>query len=174
MKGSVKTLRLTRLALFTAAALVLYVIELQLPGPVPIPGVKLGLANIFTVAAVYHYSAGETGIMLAARIVLGTIFAGSFSSILFSASGGALCLCGMLFLKRLIPRKYLWLCSVFGALLHNIGQIAAAAFIMRSAAVLAYLPILAAAGCIAGLFTGLCAQLVMKRLPGFHADLMQI
>lgn len=160
--------KLAQLSLLTAAALIMYVIELQLPSPAPIPGVKLGLANIFTVVAVYYFSAGETGIMLAVRVILGAIFAGNLSSLLFSASGAALCLCGMLVLRKILPLKYIWLCSIFGAMLHNIGQIGMAVLIMRSAGVLAYLPFLLAAGCIAGLFTGLCAQFVVKRLHQIH------
>lgn len=164
-KGNIKNTRLALLALFTAAALILYIIELQLPGPTPVPGVKLGLANIFTVVAVYYFSAKEAGMMVAARIILGALFGGNFSALLFSASGAALCLCGMLLLKKICSVRYIWLCSIFGAMLHNIGQIGAAVFLLKSVSVLAYLPILLAAGCIAGLFTGLCAQFVLRRLP---------
>lgn len=166
--GGAVPVRLARLGMLTAAALILYVIELQLPSPVPIPGVKLGLANIFTVAAVYCFSAREACVMLTVRVVLGAIFAGNLSSLLFSASGAALCLAGMLVLSKILPLKYIWLCSIFGALLHNTGQMGMAVFIMKSAGVLAYLPILLATGCITGLFTGLCAQFMVKRLHQIH------
>jgi heptaprenyl diphosphate synthase len=139
-------------------------VELRLPSPVPIPGVKLGLANIITVVAVYRFRASEVSLLLAVRIILGAIFAGNLSALLFSACGAVLCLCGMLLLKKFLPKKYIPLCSVIGAMLHNVGQMAAAVWIMGSAGVLVYLPILIVTGGIAGLFTGLCAAAVERRL----------
>ncbi len=73
-----------------------------------------------------------------------------------------LCLVGMLGLKRILPESYIWVCSVLGAVLHNIGQIVVACLI-AGWGLLAYLPFLLAAGCAAGAFTGICAQLVIRR-----------
>ncbi|MBQ8961031.1 MAG: Gx transporter family protein [Ruminococcus sp.] len=159
-----KTKRLTELSLLTAAALIAFIIELRLPDLSAIPGVKLGLANIFTVYAVYRFSCKEVFLMMITRIFLGALFSSNFSAIIYSLAGGILCLGGMLLLKRVIPANYLWLCSIFGAILHNTGQIGAAAILTRTPAVLAYYPFLLVSGCIAGLFTGLCAQYVLKRL----------
>ncbi|MDE7252049.1 MAG: Gx transporter family protein [Acetatifactor sp.] len=160
--------RMTQLSLLTAAALILYVIELQLPSLVPIPGVKLGLANIITVVAVYRFRPYEAAILVAVRVILGAFFAGNLSALLFSGCGAALCLCGMLLLGRVISVKYIPLCSVLGAMLHNAGQIAAAVWVVQSTSVLVYLPILMVTGGIAGLFTGLCAQAVERRLPASY------
>ena len=63
-----------------------------------------------------------------------------------------------------VPEKQIWLCSVIGAMLHNIGQITAAIVIMRSFGVLAYLPLLLVTGSLAGAFTGLCTQLLLNRI----------
>ena len=68
--------KLTELALLTASALILYVVELQLPVLVPIPGAKLGLANIVTVYAVYRYRPGEVLLVVLVRIFLGSLFGG--------------------------------------------------------------------------------------------------
>ena len=160
--GGMDARRLTRLALLTAAALALFVVELQLPDLFPIPGAKLGLANIVTVYALYRCRAGEAAMVLAARILLGGLLGGRGIAILYSAAGGAACFAGMLLLKRLIPERHLWLASVFGAALHNLGQMAVAS-IIAGTAVLAYLPFLLLAGCAAGAFTGLCAQLVIQK-----------
>lgn len=157
--------KLTQLSLLTAAALILYVIELRLPSPVPIPGVKLGLANIITVVAVYRFRPHEVFLLVTARVILGALFAGNFSALLFSVCGAFLCLGGMLLVRRVLSERELPLCSVLGAMLHNIGQTAAAVWVMQSASVLAYLPILMVTGCVAGLFTGLCAAAVERRLP---------
>lgn len=81
---------------------------------------------------------------------------------LYSITDGLLCLAGMLFLKHVITEKYIWLCSVLGAVLHNIGQITIACLI-AGMGMLLYLPFLLVSGCIAGAFTGGCAQLVIRR-----------
>ncbi len=162
-----KTKRLTELSLLTAAALIAFIIEMRLPD-IRIPGVKLGLANIFTVYAVYRFSGKEVFLLLVTRIVLGSLFSSNFSAIIYSLAGGMLCLCGMLLLRKIISESYLWLCSIFGAILHNTGQIGAAVLVTGTPAVLAYYPYLLVSGCIAGLFTGLCAQFVVKRLLNFR------
>lgn len=159
-----KLRRLTELSLLTAVALIIFVIELQIPNISPIAGVKLGLANIITVFGVYKYRAGEIALVLLARILLGSIFSSNPSAILYSLAGGMLCLLGMLLLKRIIPENHLWICSVLGAALHNIGQIFAAFLIMGMPSVFMYLPFLLVGGCVAGALTGLCAQILVKRL----------
>ena len=155
---------LTKLALLTALALIIFVIELRIPDLTPVPGVKLGLANIITVYAVFRYKPGETAMIVTGRLLLGAMFSGNLSALLYSAAGAALCLAGMLGIRRLIPMQYVWLCSVVGAILHNIGQICAAMLLMQTTAVLAYLPVLLVSGCIAGTFTGLCAQFTVRRM----------
>ena len=126
------------------------------------PMTTMPLANIVTVYALYRCRAGEAAMVLASRILLGGLLGGRGIAIVYSAAGGAACFAGMLLLKRAIPERHLWLASVFGAALHNLGQMAVAIAIAGTAA-LAYLPFLLLAGCAAGAFTGLCAQLVLKK-----------
>jgi len=158
-----KTKRLAELSMLTAAALIIFIVELRFPDILPIPGVKLGLANIITVYAVYRFSGKEVFLMVLTRVILGAVFSTNLSALIYSLAGALLCLAGMLLLRKIIPVKYLWLCSIIGAMLHNTGQMAVAVLVMRSAAVMAYYPVLIAAGCIAGAFTGICAQFVLKR-----------
>ncbi len=158
-----KTGRLAELALLTALALIIFVVELRIPDPIPVPGVKLGLANVVTVYAVYHYRPGEVFAVVLARIILGAMFGGSMIALIYSLTGGMFCLAGMFLMKRVLSEKCIWLCSVFGAVFHNTGQIAAAVFITKTTLVLCYFPILIVAGCIAGAFTGVCAQIIIKR-----------
>ncbi|MBR0485304.1 MAG: Gx transporter family protein [Oscillospiraceae bacterium] len=157
-----KIRKLTELAMLTALALIIFVIELHFPD-IAIPGVKLGLANIITVYAVFVYKPSETAMLVACRVILGAIFTGNMSALLYSASGALLCLLGMLYLKRFLNLNYIWLCSILGGILHNTGQIASAMLVMQTTAVISYLPVLVLSGSIAGLFTGLCAQAVLKR-----------
>lgn len=156
--------RITQLALLTIIALIIFIIELRIPNLVPIPGVKLGLANIVTVYAMYHYTAKETMMIVLARILLGSIFGGNISAIFFSLGGALLCLAGMLLLRRVIDEKHIWICSILGAVLHNIGQIGVAVLMMKTTAVFFYLPFLLVSGCIAGAFTGACAQILIKKV----------
>lgn len=159
-----KIRRLTKLSLLTALALIIFIVELRFPDILPIPGVKLGLANIITVYSVYKYKAREAAMLVAARVLLGVFFSGNPAALIYSISGAVLCLAGMLLICRIIPIRWLWLCSVIGAILHNTGQIAAAIAVTRTAAVIAYYPILIVSGCIAGAFTGICAQLVISKI----------
>ncbi len=159
--------RLTELAVLTAVALIIFVIELQIPNPFPIPGIKLGLANIITVYAVYHYRAYEVAAMVTVRLLLGAVFSGNLAALLYSAAGAFLCLLGMLFLRRVIDERHLWMASVFGAVLHNTGQMLVALIVLRTPSLLLYYPFLLVSGCLAGAFTGLCAQLVNARLKGW-------
>lgn len=157
--------RLNVLALLTGLSLVLFVIELQVPPPLPIPGVKLGLANVVTVLVVCCFRPGEALLVLLARIFLAAMFAGQAAALLYSLSGGLCCLAGMVLVKRYLSVRRIWLWSVCGAVLHNAGQIAAATVILGTTSVLAYFPVLAAAGVLAGSLTGLCARLVLARYP---------
>lgn len=157
-----KAHKLARLALLTALALIIFIIELRID-IIPIPGAKLGLANIITVYAVYKYSAKETAMIVLARVLLGSIFGGNISAIMYSLAGAICCLTGMLIVKRIVPLKYIWLSSIIGAILHNTGQMIVAVMVMQSFAVLSIYPFLIITGCIAGAFTGLCAQFLISR-----------
>ena len=164
---SAKVRRLTELAVLTAVSLIIFIVELQIPNPFPIPGIKLGLANIITVYAVYHYKAHEVAAMVAVRLILGAVFTGNFTALLYSASGAFLCLVGMLILRRFIDEKHLWIASVFGAVLHNTGQMAAALLVTQTVQLFLYYPFLLVSGCLSGAFTGLCAQLITARIKGW-------
>ena len=158
------TRRITRDALLTALALIIFVIEAQIPPLAPIPGIKLGLANVITLYALFSIGPVDALAILLLRIFLGSVFAGSFSAILFSLSGGLLCYAVSLFLRRILTRKQIWVCGVIGAAAHNLGQLAAAIALYQTSSLLFYLPVLLLSGCITGLFTGLAAQLTLARL----------
>ena len=155
--------RLTLDALFTAAALTIFVIELQIPS-IGIPGVKLGLANIVTVAAAFLIGPWDAGAILLCRIMLGGLFSGQIMALWYSLAGGTLCWLVMLPLRRILTERQIWVMSVIGAVAHNIGQILVALAVTRTAAILYYLPVLMVSGILAGLFTGIAAQFALLRL----------
>lgn len=162
-----KTRRLVLLALLTAIALTIFMLEAQIPAPVPIPGVKLGLSNIVTVFTVFLLGSKEGVLVLAARIFLGAVFAGNFSTILYSAAGGGLAILVTVGLKRVLKENQLWVAGCAGAAAHSVGQMAVAVWVSGTPALLAYLPILIAISLITGLFTGLCAQFLLNRGKSF-------
>ena len=158
-----KAKRVALLGLLTAIALTIFLLEAQLPLVVPIPGVKLGLANIVTVFAVFALGAWEGAAVLACRVFLGAVFAGNFSSILYSAAGGLCAILATVGAKRVLKENQLWAAGCLGAVAHSVGQLLAAVAVTRTAAVLSLLPVLVIISIFTGLFTGLCAQFLVKR-----------
>ena len=84
-------------------------------------------------------------------------------ALVYSLAGSVLCLSGMVFCRRIVDERHLWLASVCGAILHNIGQLLVAILII-GIGVVVYLPFLLVAGCLAGAFADYCAQLMINRL----------
>ena len=158
-----KTRRLTLLALLTAIALTIFMVEAQIPALVPIPGIKLGLANIVTVFAVFALGPKDACLVLAARIFLGAVFAGNFSTIFYSAAGGALAIAVTIGLRRILTKKQLWVAGALGAVAHSIGQMAMAMLLTLTPGLLVYLPAMIAVSIVTGTFTGLCAQFLVNR-----------
>lgn len=157
------TKKLTLTAILTAFALIAFVIEGAIPPLTPIYGVKLGLANVFTLFALYALGTRYGMAVMLLRIVLGNIFAGQLVSFIYSLTGGLLSFLLMILLKRFFPTKQMWVLSVLCAVTHNIGQLLAAILMLQSMAIAYYLPVLILSGIIAGAFTGICAQLVLIR-----------
>ena len=166
------TKQLTLCALLTAMALALSYLENLFPLSlaIPVPGVKLGLANIVTVFALWALGPGQTLLILLARCFLGSLFAGNLNALIFSLLGGLCALGTMVFLSR---RRGLSLygVSVGGAAAHNCGQIAAAVLTLGSAAPLYYLPVLLAVSLLTGGLTGLASACLFQGLR--HTDLMK-
>ncbi len=158
-----KVKELTRMALLTAIALTIFMIEAQIPPVVPLPGVKLGLANIVTVYAVFVLGPGRAANILACRIFLGAVFAGNFSTIFYSAAGGACAILATIALRKVLTEKQIWVAGCLGAIAHSIGQIAMAAWISGTPSLVMYLPVMVAISVVTGLFTGLCAQFLVNR-----------
>ncbi len=158
-----KTRKLTQLAVLSAIALTIFMLEAQIPPVVPLPGVKLGLANIVTVFTVFVLGAKEGAMVLAVRIFLGAVFAGNFSTIFYSAAGGGCAILVTIGLRRVLKPNQLFVAGSLGAVAHSLGQMAAAVLLTGTPSVLVYLPVLIAISVVTGLFTGLCAQMLVNR-----------
>lgn len=151
--------------MFTALALIFSYVESLIPFHIGIPGVKLGLANLIVVVALYKMGTEEAYALSVARIVLsGFLFANLFS-IIYSLAGGMLSLTVMVFLK-----KKGWFSvygvSLAGGVMHNVGQLLIAMLIVETFSVSYYLPVLLVAGAITGLVIGILAEGMLKRLAG--------
>ena len=158
-----KTKKLTQMAMLTAIALTIFMVEAQIPALVPVPGVKLGLSNIVTVFAVFVMGPKEAALILFVRIFLGAVFAGNFSTIFYSAAGGALAIAVTIALRKVLTKQQLWVAGVLGAVAHSAGQMAMAIAITRTPGLIAYLPMMILCSIVTGLFTGLCAQFLVNR-----------
>ena len=153
------------IALVFVGAHVLGFVESMLPAVSGVPGIKLGLSNIITLVVLWKYSAKDAFFVLLVRILLATMFFGQAMSLLYSLSGGILCLFAMLLVKLLLHGNYLFLASMTGAVFHNLGQIGVAFLLTSVPAVLVYLPFLLLSGLVTGLFIGLCARFTLRFLP---------
>lgn len=156
--------KLTTLALYTTLALVIFAIESAIPPLVPIPGIKLGLANIITLVILQTYSPKDTFLVLITRILLSTLLFGQVISLLYSLAGGICCFAAMVLVNKLLQKHFLFLTSTVGAIFHNLGQLLMAYLLTAVPGVLAYLPFLLLSGILTGLFTGLCAHFALKYL----------
>ena len=155
--------KLTRCAFLTAAALVVFVIESQIPPLTASPGIKPGLSNIFTLFALQVLGPGWAFALFLMRVTLGSVITGQTMAFIYSMAGGLLAFAVMAALRKL-PEDRLWVSGVLAAMAHNLGQIAAAVAVTGTKEILYYLPVLLLSGIIAGSFTGICAQLVLRRL----------
>ena len=158
-----KIRKLTQMAMLTAIALTIFMVEAQIPALVPIPGVKLGLSNIVTVFIVFAMGPKEAAAVLFVRVFLGAVFAGNFSTIFYSAAGGVCAIGVTILLRKILTKKQLWVAGVCGAIAHSIGQMAMAIALLATPGLIAYLPVMIIASIISGTFTGFCAQFLVNR-----------
>ncbi|MBR2822960.1 MAG: Gx transporter family protein [Clostridia bacterium] len=153
------------MALLTALALVLSRVERLIPLEliIPLPGVKLGLANTVTLFALYRLSLPAAALILTARCLMGALFSGNVTALAFSLTGGLLSMLAMAAAKR-CPHLSVWGVSVLGAAGHNLGQILAASLLMHSPGVAGYLPYLLLIGTVCGCATAAVAAGVLRGL----------
>ena len=163
------TKKLALCAVLTALALGLSTLESLFPVSVlvPLPGIKLGLANIVTVFALYRLGDIPALAILIARCLLGAMFAGNASALLFSLMGGVLAMLTMIVLRR-VRGLSVYGVSIAGAAAHNIGQICAAMVVLGGTAVLGYLPVLLFVFLITGTLTGFVASLLFRAMRGIY------
>lgn len=161
-----KAKEITLCAVLTALALALSYTEQFIPLQllIPLPGIKLGLANIVTLVALYLLRTKYAFWILIPRCFFGAVFGGGITALLFSLCGGLLAL-GVMALARKLPFLSIYGVSILGAAAHNVGQILAAMALMHSIYIGAYLPYLLIVAIFTGLLTGAACTGVLRELP---------
>ncbi|MCH5298408.1 MAG: Gx transporter family protein [Ruminococcus sp.] len=160
--------KIAKVGLFVALAMIFSYIEAIIPWDFGIPGVKLGVANIVVVVALYQLNIPETAGISFVRIFLMGLLFGNVMSLAYSFSGGALSLIGMIVCKRL--KLSVIGVSIVGAVLHNVGQLSTAAFILQSTAITYYFPVLLVSGLVTGFLIGILSYRVNKSLDKFSQN----
>lgn len=170
MKEKEKARKVALYGILIALAMVMGFVESLIPVPIPVPGVKLGLANLVTVTGLYLVGIPGTVCVTVLRVILVGFSFGNPYSMIYGLSGSILSLFVMA-----LAKKHRWFSqvgiSILGGVFHNIGQITFAAMIVRTAGVFVYLPTLLLAGSIAGTVIGILGGIMTERLINFTKNL---
>lgn len=161
-----KVRKLVQLSFFTVIAVAISCVEAALPALSPVQGVKLGLANIITLVLFLYYPAKDVFLVVLARILLASLIGGQMMNFIYSISGGLCSFAAMYGCNRLLHGRFICITSMFGAIFHIAGQLAAAVFLLRSWGIAVYVPILLISAIVTGFFTGLCAHFFHKKMDG--------
>nr|WP_106788299.1 Gx transporter family protein [Massilistercora timonensis] len=155
--------RVAYFGVFTALALIFSYVESLIPIQLGIPGVKLGLANLIIVIALYKMRLSEVFLLSIVRILLSGFLFGNYFSILYSLAGGLLSLAVMALLKKAGDFSVMGI-SMAGGVSHNVGQLVVAMLVVETVSVSYYLPVLLVAGLVTGFLIGVAAGEMLKRL----------
>ena len=156
--------RISLCAMLAVVSLLFSYVEVILPFQSPVPGIKLGLANLVVLVALFRLDAKEAFVISLLRVLLaGILFAGAYS-MLYSLAGSVLSFAGMLLLKKSGLFSMIGV-SMAGGVLHNLGQILVAAVMISGTAIFYYLPVLTLSGMLCGIIVGIGAHILIRRIP---------
>ena len=155
--------QITTMGILVALAMVLGFVETLIPINLGIPGMKLGLANIVVVIALFLFDVKTAVVVSILRIILIAMTFGNMSMMFYSIAGASLSLLSMIAISK-IKSFSLISVSIVGGIMHNVGQIICAAFVVRTNGVFTYLPVLMIAGLVSGALIGIVAGLISVRL----------
>ena len=155
--------RVALCGMLITVALMFSYLESFLPVPLPVPGVKLGIANAVTIFCMFTLSVPETVTVSVLRVLLAGLLFQSPVVIVYSLAGAACSIAGMYVLKHLPGFGFVGI-SVGGAVLHNLGQCAVAAVISGTGNIMWYMSVLLVTGTVAGLAVGLVSGVIVRRV----------
>lgn len=154
--------RMVFTALFAAFAMILSYIEALIPLPFFIPGAKLGIANLAVVLVLFLYDWKMACMVQGLRLIGTALLFGNFFSFCFSLAGACVSLAAMILIK--VGRFHMVIVSMAGGIAHNVGQLAAAAFLIGTGAIWYYAPVLLAAGVVTGVVIGIVSGIIYPRI----------
>jgi len=152
-----------------ALALVFSYVEHLIPIPTPVPGVKIGLANLVSLTGLFFLNPLQVFVILVARILLAGLMFGNLSTIIYSLAGGVVSFAVMYLVKKLKLFSALGI-SMLGGVFHNLAQLSVACIILNSTSLSVYLPILLIAGTLSGLLIGTVTELVSKSVKRIYSS----
>lgn len=155
--------RVAYMGMLTALAFVFSYIEFLLPINLGVPGIKLGLANLVVIIALYMMDARRAFTLSLVRILLTGLTFGNPASMIYSLAGGMLSLAIMILARKCKIFSVTGV-SILGGVFHNVGQILVAAVVVETASLLYYLPVLVLSGTVAGVAIGILASVIIRRL----------
>ena len=155
--------QITTMGMLVALAMVLGFVETLIPINLGIPGMKLGLANIVVVIALFLFDVKTAVVVSILRIILMAMTFGNMSMMFYSIAGASLSLLSMIAISKIKSFSLISI-SIVGGIMHNVGQIICAAFVVRTNGVFTYLPVLMIAGLVSGALIGIVAGLISVRL----------
>ena len=155
--------RVAYFGVFTALALIFSYVETLIPIQFGIPGVKLGLANLIIVSALYKLKLREAYVLSVVRVILAGFLFGNYFSIIYSLAGGLLSLTVMAYLKHRGDFSVIGV-SIAGGVFHNVGQLVVAMAVVETFHVAYYMPVLLVAGLVTGFLIGILSDNMLKRL----------
>ena len=152
-----------RVGLMAALALIFSYVEAIIPYNPGVPGIKLGIANVVTVVALYKFGARDAAAVSIIRVVLaGLLFNGLFG-MLYALAGAVVSLAGMILLKKTGLFSVTGV-SMAAGVLHNLGQLLMAAALIEDLRIFFYFPVLLFSGIAAGILVGIASALALKAL----------
>ena len=164
MESTSNAKKITTAALLAALALIFSYIEVLIPFNFGIPGIKLGIANLVVIIALYYLGAHYALLINLIRIFIGgLLFSGLFGA-LYSLAGALLSMFVMILLKKTDLFSVTGV-SIAGGVAHNLGQILVAAFLISNLKIFIYFPVLIISGVVSGAVIGILAYLILKKLP---------
>ena len=158
--------QLTTLSISVSLAMVLSFLESLVPPLVAVPGVKIGISNTVSLFVLYTLGAPSAIAVSLIRVLLSSLLFGSSVSFIYSFSGACLSLFVMIIFKKIACFSPIGV-SVLGGVFHNIAQTVAAICVMKTGAIIVYLPPLLVSGVIAGILVGILAGIVLKKIKPY-------
>ena len=149
--------------LFAALAILMGYVEMLFPMPIPIPGVKLGLANVIIIIMMYFMDTKSAFFVSLVRVFLSSLLFAGFAGLLYSLAGAMLSFAVMALLKKTGKFSIIGV-SLAGGIFHNVGQVTVAAMVVENVKMAYYLPFLLVSGVVTGILIGIVAQTALKHL----------